>query len=1099
MNVFPAFLASSGGHDYLYGLFFLILALVIGAATRQFLKKVPLPFTVLLLLIGLAMGALNREYGPHGSHHADDAITLETHEHGFFGELWAKTVDTLSGAITWGGDLDGHLILYVFLPILIFEAGFALDVHTFKKSFLNAFYLAGPGIVTSTVMTGLAFYGLVAAFGDPGGVLAEWSVEAGAFIWLSSMLFGAVVSATDPVAVVALLKELGASKKLGTLIEGESLLNDGTAIVAFVLLFGVVTGSQVMVTETGDFDLVGFLGNTAVGFGKIGAAGGLLGVLLGLLAILWVRKVFNDPLIEVTVVLATSFAVFFICEHFFHVSGVLGLVALGIVMAGVGKTRISPEVEHFMHEFWEFIAFVANVIIFIVVGVVIAQKIEPSGMDYVILGLVYLIIHLVRAANMGIFYPLMRKAGYGLPPRDGVVVWWGALRGAIGLALALVVYSEQLRFEFDVKDGGSGYNEATTSIVLLDKKEADLWERNIEQAKANDKKVSWHKLSALKSIATPTVEGGKIVGVSQTDEQKAKLFGEIKNRDGKILQEATTSQGVDELRKALANGDKRIVVLGEGQGTQFAGINLVGISAGVRGQFLFLISGIVLLTLLVNATTVGPMVNALGLTKLPAVKKLMFSNASGNVAKGCEEEMDLLKDDRFLSGANWSEVRKYLPDPVAYPLTPEELAEMDTLAEIRRRLLERERSSYWAQFRAGLLSARAVAILDNNLSEFLDKQGKVPMTDRGYLEKVCSVSKLTEAFRDLPLLKGYFSDRITVSYDAAKAFVVSQQDIAKLVDTMAKDLDESGDPKKLQQNTKLIKDEIRQNRLTALHCIRDLHENYPEATVGIETKDAIRSVLNHERNAVRKLKSEGMLESDEAARLITEVEQRMKEVMDSPLELRLPEPEEVLREVNWLKGMPEELIAKIVAVSEQRAYSNGDSIMKQGDDGDGMIVITRGSVQVSIGDLVVDIMGRGSVIGEMAVLAGIKRTANVVADSSVTALWLSTDAMQKIMTESPELSGSLWKTAAMRFAENLLGSRKPYNQWDQMRLRRWLNEGVVLSPSEGESVDLYGKIAVLVSGQASSPSSGEAKNAPALLDLASAQFSGDAKVFVRES
>ena len=133
-------------------------------------------------------------------------------------------------------------------------------------------------------------------------------------------------------------------------------------------------------------------------------------------------------------------------------------------------------------------------------------------MDYLILGLVYLIIHLVRAANMGIFYPLMRKAGYGLPPRDGVVVWWGAFRGAIGLALALVVYSEQLRFEFDVKDGGSGYNEATTSIVLLDKKEADLWERNIEQAKANDKKVSWHKLSALKSIATPTVEGGKIVG-----------------------------------------------------------------------------------------------------------------------------------------------------------------------------------------------------------------------------------------------------------------------------------------------------------------------------------------------------------------------------------------------------------------------------------------------------------------------------------------------------------------------------------------------------------------------------------------------------------
>ena len=99
-------------------------------------------------------------------------------------------------------------------------------------------------------------------------------MDAGAFIVLASMLFGAVVSATDPVAVVALLKELGAS---GTLIEGESLLNDGTAIVAFVLLIGVVTGAEQFL-GTGSF-----IGSAAVGFGKIGAAGGLVGVLIGLL------------------------------------------------------------------------------------------------------------------------------------------------------------------------------------------------------------------------------------------------------------------------------------------------------------------------------------------------------------------------------------------------------------------------------------------------------------------------------------------------------------------------------------------------------------------------------------------------------------------------------------------------------------------------------------------------------------------------------------------------------------------------------------------------------------------------------------------------
>ena len=1060
-------LASSGDSGYLYGLFFLIISLIIGAATRHFLQRIPLPFTVLLLLIGLGLGGLNRAYGPHGGHaHSGDHVAGEVHG------IWDKFIDTLSGAISWGGNLDGHLILYVFLPILIFEAGFALDVHTFKKSFLNAFYLAGPGIVTATVMTGLAFMGLIAAFGGSGGVLEDWNVDSGAFIVLASMLFGAVVSATDPVAVVALLKELGASKKLGTLIEGESLLNDGTAIVAFVLLIGVVTGAEQFL-GTGSF-----IGSAAIGFGKIGAAGGLVGVLIGLLAIVWVRKVFNDPLIEITVVLVTAYAVFFVCEHFFHVSGVLGLVALGIVMAGVGRTRISPEVEHFMHEFWEFTAFAANVIIFIVVGVVIAQKAHPTGMDFLILFLVYVAIHLVRGINMGMFYPLMKKAGYGLPGKDAVVVWWGALRGAIGLALALVVYSENLRYEFEIDDGGSGYSSKTTSIFVVDAKEA------LSYSQPNPS-LNLYGMAA-NSFAQAQISNGRIVGISQSPETAGIILGKKNSKDA------------SQLREDLASGAKKVVIFGEGQGA-IAQASLVGISARVRDQFLFLISGIVLLTLLVNATTIKTLVNKLGLTELPAVKKLMFSNATGNISNVCELEMDLLKDDRFLSGANWGLVRNYLPEPVSYPLTAKELESMDTLAEARRRLLEKERSSYWSQFRSGLLSARAVAQLDNNLSEFLDFQGKVPMTERSYLDDICTVSKLSEALKDIPFLKRYFSDKITVGYDASKAFVIAQQAMAKMVDSFVRELDDSGDLDKQQKTARLLKDEIRQNRLRGLQYIRNMHENYPEVTVGIETKDAIRSVLNHERASIKKMRGDGMLEADEASRMITAVEERMKNIMESPLELRLPSAEEVLREVTWLKGMDDEVISKILNASETRVYNSGDALMKQGDSGDGLIVITRGSVKVSIGDVVVDIMGRGAVIGEMAVLAGVPRTATVNADSTVNALWLNTDSMQAIMSDSPELSGSLWKTASMRFAENLLGAKDPYNGWSQIQLRRWLNEGDVIAPSDGETTNLYGKVAVLVSGQAIPAGSTEPINAPAHLDLAEATFNGNAKVYIRNA
>ena len=1101
ISISPAFLASSGGHGYLYGLFFLILALVLGAATSHFLKKVPLPFTVILLLIGLGMGGLNRIYidktatattdhteaghteaGHAEAGHEEHAETGHDDGGGHHDGLWHKIVHTLSAAITWGGNMDGHLILYVFLPILIFEAGFALDVHTFKKSVGNALYMAGPGIVTATLMTGLCFWGMVQFFGGEGGVLSQWHVDtpsAMSFVWLASMLLGAVASATDPVAVVALLKELGASKKLGTLIEGESLLNDGTAIVAFMLLIGLVTGLEPF-TGLGNFVV-----DATLGFGSIGGAGALVGVLIGIVCILWLRRVFNDAMIEITLVLVTSYAVFFICEHFFHVSGVLGLVALGILMAGIGAKRISPEVAHFMHEFWELAAFISNVVIFIVVGVIIAQNIDPTGMDFVILFLIYLAIHLTRAINIGMFYPLMKRTGYGLPGKDAVVVWWGGLRGAIGLALALVVYSEHFRYEFKLGPGGSGYKEATTSVFIVNKGEDEKKYRGAE--KTNPYKELRLIASNSSSHAKATITNGKVTAISQDTHFAEKSFGS-----------KTSTKEAMSIRDDLREGKKVVIIVGEGSGAM-ATASLVGISSRVRDQFLFYISGVVLLTLLVNATTVKPLVNGLGLTALPAVKKLMFSNASGNVAKGCEQEMNLLKDDRFLGGANWGEVRKYLPDPVAYPLTADEVAGMDTLAETRRRLLQKESSSYWAQFSEGLLSAQGVALLDNNLSEFLDLEGKIPLTQREYLNKVCGIPKLLEALKNVPVFKGMFVDRLTVSYDSAKAFVVAQQDVAKMVDGFASDLDESGDPKKVSETANLLKNEIRENRLLGLNFLKEMHEAYPEVTVGIETKDAIRSVLNHERNTIKKLRKAGSLEADESGRLLLDVEERMKDVMESSLELRIPSPEEVLREVTWLKGLQDTVISQIVGLSEQRSYSSGQGIMDQGGAGDGMIVITGGSVKVSIGDLVVDIMGRGAVIGEMAVLAGIPRTANVVADTSVTALWLTTESMQKAMSESAELSNSLWKTASIRFAENLLGNRDPYRSWSQIELRRWLNSGKVLSPNDGESLNLYGKTSVLVTGQATAAAGGEAIPAPAVLEIAEARFSTGAKVFVREA
>ena len=170
-------------------LFFIIMALFIGINTKRFLRKVPIPYTVILLLIGLVIGVLNR---------------IE----------WVQGFSLLTNSIDWAAHIESKIILYVFLPTLIFEAAFDLDVHTFKKSFWNAFLMAVPGIAIAIGVTTLMVIGL-----------RELNIGFNHWDWKIAAMFGAVICATDPVAVVSLLKELGGGKKLRTLIESESLLD----------------------------------------------------------------------------------------------------------------------------------------------------------------------------------------------------------------------------------------------------------------------------------------------------------------------------------------------------------------------------------------------------------------------------------------------------------------------------------------------------------------------------------------------------------------------------------------------------------------------------------------------------------------------------------------------------------------------------------------------------------------------------------------------------------------------------------------------------------------------------------------------------------
>jgi len=690
-------------------LFFIILAIFIGVATRHFLKKTPFPFTVLLLMIGLLLGVINR-LGYF------DGIDIGS---------FSFKLESLSESIEFAAHMDPHLLLFIFLPILIFEASYAMDLHTFKKSSTNAIILAVPGILIALSLTAALAMGLRAA----GIGLGSWN-------WSLALMFGAIVSATDPVAVVALLKDLGASKKLGTLIEGESLLNDGTAIVLFMVFFLGITGQA-----SG--------GSPVLEFFRVAFGGLLVGAIAGYLVIWWIKHVFNDAMVETSLVIAAAYLTFYLAEHTFHVSGVLGLVALGLIIGGVGRSRISPQVEHFMHEFWELAGFIANCLIFLIVGIVVAERSVFELNDFLLLGIFYIGIHVVRGLVILMFYPFMKKAGYGLPKKDAIVVWYGALRGAIGLALALIV----------------------------------------------------------------------------------------------------------------------------------AGVDDQYISAEIKDQFLFFTAGIVTLTLLINASTVKYIVEGLGLTKVSPAKAKMLENAREYLHESTLNQIERLKEDRFIRKSDWSEVSKYVP-PKEVSAEVEGFESKEAIAELRKRFLEAEKSSYWHQFKDGMLGAIGVRILSDNISRLLDQGGKVALSDRKDLEESWMIPSALVKFSKWPLLgrvaKDLYLERMMRSYDCAVSFVVAQEEGLKLVESLTR----SG--KEEAQALEQIEAEINENRIEGQTFLRNLRKNYPGVYAAVSTTQAIRSVLNYEVKTIERLQKRGRIDSGEASRMLAAIEDRQKKLQKDP-------------------------------------------------------------------------------------------------------------------------------------------------------------------------------------------------------------------------
>lgn len=306
--------------------------------------------------------------------------------------------------------LTPGIILTVFLPVLLFHGAYNLDLAAVRANLTPVALLAVPGVIVTAGLVGAALH---VAAGLP---------------WSLALLFGAIVAATDPVAVLAIFGELGAPRRLTTIVNAESLFNDGTALVLFATMLGVAAAGTINIPAVGEQFVAEVAGSLA-----LGAAVGVLGgtVLLRI----------DDALLETTITLIMAYGGFLLADRL-GISGPLETVTAGLLLGAHGARVMSPTTRLQTRATWEFLDFLANSLLFLMMGLQLhpigaVSALRLGGRVWWPLVVAILAVLIARASVVWAVALLLGRRKQPLPRGWRAVITWAGLRGAVSLAAGL--------------------------------------------------------------------------------------------------------------------------------------------------------------------------------------------------------------------------------------------------------------------------------------------------------------------------------------------------------------------------------------------------------------------------------------------------------------------------------------------------------------------------------------------------------------------------------------------------------------------------------------------------------------------------------------